>query len=269
MAMFDETEKRFDRRQSRIAGTDGIGTSLFDMFEERPDRLNVEVFDEKFRWGSPEPPGDKPQQEGESTGIGRDGMSALRRIHREDGFAGRLKGRGRAGSCRTSDPGLLGGRRNHLQKNRRSLKVPVGVGDIDMAEIGAQSLHVPQHCLRVVPAGLQGSHGEGVAQIMQPGAGPCRIAVAKLPDDPNEDHMGPCFCRGMTMTKNEEIVVRVTHGRAGFEISFQRGTGRSMYWHETTLTKFAAPDHEALRRKIVALQGQCLGNPQARRSEQP
>lgn len=33
--MFDETEKRFDRRQSRIAGPDRIGTSFFDMFEEQ------------------------------------------------------------------------------------------------------------------------------------------------------------------------------------------------------------------------------------------
>lgn len=76
MAMFDETKKRFDRRQPRVAGPDGIGASLLDMFEERPDRLNVEVLDEKFRWGSLDPPGDKPQQEGERTGIGRDGMSA-------------------------------------------------------------------------------------------------------------------------------------------------------------------------------------------------
>ena len=84
--MFDETEKGFDRRKSRIAGPDGIGTSFFDMFEERPDRLNVEVFDEKFRWGSLDPPGDKPQQEGERTGIGCDGMSACAAFIRKMGL---------------------------------------------------------------------------------------------------------------------------------------------------------------------------------------
>lgn len=76
MAMFDETEKRFDCCQSGVARPDGIGAPLLDMFKERSDRLNVEVLDGKFRRGSLALPGGKPQQEAERTGIGRDGMSA-------------------------------------------------------------------------------------------------------------------------------------------------------------------------------------------------
>lgn len=81
--MFDETEKRFDRRQSRIAGTNGIGTSFFDMFAERADRLNVDVFDEKVRWCSLEPSGDKPQKEGERSGLPR----RLARLSRRQAYA--------------------------------------------------------------------------------------------------------------------------------------------------------------------------------------
>jgi hypothetical protein len=46
------------------------------MIKERPDHLNVEVFDCELRRRALKPSGYEPQQEGERMGIGRDGMSA-------------------------------------------------------------------------------------------------------------------------------------------------------------------------------------------------
>ena len=84
--MFDETEERFDRRQPRVAGPDGIGAPYLDVLKKRPDHLNIEVFDCEFRRGALEPSSGKPQQEGERVGIGCDGMSACTALARKMGL---------------------------------------------------------------------------------------------------------------------------------------------------------------------------------------
>ena len=76
MSMFDETEERFDRRQPCIAGSDRVGAPFFNVFKERPDYLNIEVFDCELRRGALEPSCYKALQEGERMSIGCDGMSA-------------------------------------------------------------------------------------------------------------------------------------------------------------------------------------------------
>ncbi|WP_235587601.1 hypothetical protein, partial [Tepidimonas taiwanensis] len=90
---------------------------------------------------------------------------------------------------------------------------------------GAQRLHVPQHRLWIVPASFERSHCECMAQIVHTGARACWVAITELAHDPNEDHVNPCRRRGAAVAQNEEIIARMAHGTAGFEIPFQRGAG--------------------------------------------
>ena len=73
---FKEAEKRLDRCQPGIAGSHGIGSTLFDVLKKGPDQPDVEILDRKVRRLSFKACGRKPQQECERVGIGGDGMLA-------------------------------------------------------------------------------------------------------------------------------------------------------------------------------------------------
>ncbi|GLR90327.1 hypothetical protein GCM10007857_70410 [Bradyrhizobium iriomotense] len=75
-----------------------------------------------------------------------------------------------------------------------------------MAEIGAQRTHVSQNSLRIIPAGFQRPHCEGVTKIVQPGTRARWVAVPEPSDNPDENHMGSGLGRSMTVTQHKEIV---------------------------------------------------------------
>ena len=137
-----------------------------------------------------------------------------------------------------------------------------------MAEIGAQCTHVSQNRLRIVPACFQRTHCKGVAQVMQSGTRPALAAIAKLPDDPDEDHMGSGRGRGSTVTQYEEIVACAANLASGCKILFKRGPCRSMQRHQAAFAELAATNHKAVIRQIIAAEGKSLRNAETCRGKQ-
>ena len=74
---------------------------------------------------------------------------------------------------------VLAGLGNLAHQDRRGLQVPIGVGDVRMAEVGAECHEMPGDRSAIVPALLQRTNREGVTQIVNPGTATTRRPNAR------------------------------------------------------------------------------------------
>jgi hypothetical protein len=59
---------------------------------------------------------------------------------------------------------------NLPHQDRRGFEIPVRIGDVAMAEIGAECDDVAGDSLPIGTTGFQGPHGKAVPEVVDPGA---------------------------------------------------------------------------------------------------
>ena len=164
--VFQEAEERVDRGEPGIACSCRVAALLLQMLQECQDERRVEPLDLDLGRLDLEPTGGEAEQELEALRIGLAGMLACpallgQMLAQEAAEIGSERGHAAPPMQQ-----CLAGLGDLAHQDRRRLQVPVGVGHVRVAEIGAERHDMAGDRSAIVPALLERANREGVAQIV-------------------------------------------------------------------------------------------------------